>query len=167
MKSWIKAIEYVNEKVGEIAAFLCLFLVVLVCLDVAARALFNYSAAWIMELEWHVFACVFLLGGAYTLKQDQHVRVDLFYSKFRPKDKALVNLIGGIVLMIPFCLLLLWVCFFYAYDAFQIQEGSPDPGGLPFRFVIKGLLAFSILLLLLQTLVELHKQFKIYSSSTN
>jgi len=105
-----------------------------------------------MELQWHLFALIFLLGAGFTLRNEKHVRVDLFYHDFQRKDKALVNLIGTIVFLIPMCLVLIYVGFYYAYESYSISEGSPDPGGLPFRFVIKSMISVGMFLLLLQGL---------------
>ncbi|MEM8906886.1 MAG: TRAP transporter small permease subunit [Bacteroidota bacterium] len=150
LRGIIKIANAVNESIGRAVAWLTTLLVVLVCFDVARRGLFNTTAAWIMELEWHLFALVFLLGAGYTLKYDRHVRVDLFYAKFSKKDQAWVNLLGTLLLLIPWCLLLIYASYFYALSAYQIGECSPDPGGLPARYLIKSAITVGISLLLLQ-----------------
>ena len=119
------------------------------------RYLFNTTAAWVMELEWHLFALVFLLGAAFTFQQDRHVRVDLFYDRFSPRDRAWVNLVGGTVFLLPWCLVLVYVAWQYALGSYHIGEGSPNPGGLPHRFLIKGAIALGFLLLLLQALASI------------
>jgi len=139
--------------------------VLLVCIDVLRRFLFERTDAWIMELEWHLFAMVFLLGAGYTLKENKHVRVDLFYSQFSEKNKALINLVGGMVLLLPLCLLLVYISVQYSYSSYMIGEGSPDPGGLPYRFVIKSMIPFGMFLLLLQGLSEIAKAFIVYKST--
>ena len=151
------AIDSLNEKVGKAASWLTILLVALVCYDVAMRSLFNETAAWVMELEWHLFALLFLLGGAYTFKHDAHVRVDLFYSNFSKRDKAWVNLAGGLVFLIPWCILLIYVSFHYGLESFKIREGSPDPGGLPARYIIKFAIAIGFFLLLLQAISSVFK----------
>lgn len=148
----IRLVHPINEWVGRTVAWLTTFLVLLVCFDVAQRSLFNTTAAWVMELEWHLFALIFLLGAGYSLKHDRHVRVDLFYAKFSEKDKALVNLLGTLLFLIPWCVLIIYFSFFYALDAYQIGEGSPDPGGLPARYIIKFAITIGIGLLFLQAL---------------
>ena len=143
-----------NEALGRMASWLTFVLVLLVCFDVTVRYLFNDTQAWIMELEWHLFALIFLLGAGYTLKHDHHVRVDLFYTKFSKRDKAWVNLIGAILFLIPWCLIIITFSFHYANTSFQIGEGSPDPGGLPARYLIKFAITFGIGLLLLQAIAS-------------
>ncbi len=154
LRSIIKIIDAINERVGRSVAWLTLVLVLLVCGDVAMRYLFSTTAAWVMELEWHLFALIFILGAGYAFKHDRHVRVDLFYDQFSPRDKAWVNLSGALVFLIPWCVLMVYVSFFYALGSFQIGEGSPNPGGLPYRFLIKGSISIGMFLLLLQALAS-------------
>ena len=92
----IEWVDQINEQVGRIVSWLNSLLVVLVCFDVLRRSLINDTEAWIMELEWHLFALIFLLAAGYTFKHNKHVRVDLFYSKFSKRDKAWVNLLGSL-----------------------------------------------------------------------
>ncbi len=150
-------IEKLTSSIGHAAAWLSLVLVVLVCFDVSMRYLFNDTRIWMVELEWHLFAALFLLSGAWTLQQDRHVRVDVFYARFAPKDKALVNLYGTLLLLLPWAVVVLWVSWSNAWQSFLIREGSPDPGGLPARYLVKGLVPVSFFLLILQALAELYK----------
>jgi len=156
MKSTLKRIarlaNQVNETVGRAVSWLTVALVILVCFDVAARYFFSASQAWMMELEWHFFSLIFLLGAGYALKHDRHVRVDLFYANFSEKDKAWTDLVGSIIFLIPWCILIIYFSFNYAYSSFLDGEGSPDPGGLPARYVIKFAIVTGVGLLLLQTI---------------
>lgn len=142
--------ETLNENVGRTVAWATTLLMLLVCGDVAMRYFFQTTSAWVMELEWHLFALIFLLGAGYAFKHDRHVRVDLFYDRFSAQDKAWVNLLGGVLFLIPWCLLMTYVSYHYALGSYQIGEGSPNPGGLPHRFVIKGAITVGMILLLLQ-----------------
>ncbi|MBV6653835.1 MAG: TRAP transporter small permease subunit [Mameliella sp.] len=155
-------IHRINEQIGRAAAWLTTLLMVLVCFDVVVRYLFNDTQAWIMELEWHMFGLIFLLGAGYAFRHDRHVRVDLFYTKFSAKDKALVNLIGGILFLVPWTAVLVYVSFEYANIAFKIREGSPDPGGLPARYAIKYAITIGMLLLLLQGIASIIDNWLIY-----
>lgn len=148
-------IHGLNEHIGRAAAWLTTLLMLLVCFDVVVRYLFNETQAWIMELEWHIFGLIFLLGAGYAFRHDRHVRVDLFYAKFSPKDKALVNLIGGVLFLIPWTAVLIYVSFEYATIAYLIGEGSPDPGGLPARYIIKYAITAGMGLLFLQGLASI------------
>ena len=151
------------SRIGKLSSYLSLFLIFAVCLDVVLR-IFDSSVTWLNDLQWHLFSALFLLGGAYTFQKDKHVRVDLFYNKFSPKNRALVNIVGITSLLMPWCLILLIYTFQYALDSLKIFEGSPDPNGLPYRFIIKIILFLSIFLLMLQALSNLLKQIKIYKS---
>ena len=165
MDHFISLVDNINNKVGKLVSWLTLALVILVCFDVLRRYFLNRTDAWIMELEWHMFAIIFLLGAAYTFKESKHVRVDLFYSQFSNKNKALLNIIGGLVLLVPFCILLIYITSSYAYDSYLLGEGSPDPGGLPHRFIIKSLIPFAFILLLLQAIAEVLKNIKLYKAN--
>lgn len=165
LQKMIKGIDKLNDFVGKSVSWMSLALVLLVCFDVLRRFLFERTDAWIMELEWHMFAMLFLLGAGYTLKEQKHVRVDLFYSNFEPAQKALVNMVGGIILLLPLCILLIYLSFFYAYDSFLIGEGSADPGGLSHRFIIKMIIPLGIFFLLLQALAETARSYISYQTT--
>lgn len=152
MKQIANFLSGINEIVGRSTAWLTTFLVLFMCFDVVRRYLFNQTAVWITELEWHVFALIFLLAAGYALKHDKHVRVDLFYAKFSPKGKAWVNLIGTLVFLIPWCWIIISSSYRYAHNSFMINEASPDPGGLPARYIIKFAITVGFVLLLLQAI---------------
>ncbi|MFK7935186.1 MAG: TRAP transporter small permease subunit [Saprospiraceae bacterium] len=147
-------IHGLNEWVGRSVAWLTAVLVVIMCTDVTLRYLFNNTKAWIIELEWHLFALIFLLGAGYALKHDRHVRVDLFYDRFSKREQAWINLIGAIVFLIPWCTVLIYFTFQYAHTSYLIGEGSPDPGGLPARYLIKFSVTIGLTLLLLQAIAS-------------
>lgn len=135
-------ISSLNDRIGHVTAWLTVALVLLVGVDVVSRRLLQDTQTWIMEMEWHLFALIFLLGAGFAFRHDKHVRVDLFYAKFSRKEKALVNLTGGLLFLLPWCAALMVFSWEFAADAFRIRETSPDPGGLPARYLIK----FSIVL---------------------
>lgn len=145
-----KFIDQLNERVGRAVSWLTSALVVLVIIDVISRYLFNTTKAWTLELEWHLFALIFLLGAGYAFKHDRHVRVDLFYTRFSKKDQALVNFFGGLIFLLPWCLLVIYTAWFYALESYRFGETSPDPGGLPARYLIKFSIVIGAGLLLLQ-----------------
>jgi TRAP-type mannitol/chloroaromatic compound transport system permease small subunit len=158
-------IDQINEWVGRAVSWLTTILVVLVCFDVITRYFFSDTAAWIMELEWHLFALIFLFGAGYAFKHDKHVRVDLFYAKFSPKDRALVNIIGTLLFLIPWCLLVIYWSYEYALISYNVGETSPDPGGLPARYVIKFCVSIGMVFLLLQGISVFFKNLLIYRKS--
>jgi len=160
----IVTINQFTEKTGRIVSWLSLLLVCMIGLDVALRYLFNWSSSANSELEWHIFAALFLLGSAYTLKHDKHVRVDVFYSRFSEKKKAWVNMIGTTIFLIPFCVVIVITSIPFVMDAWQIGEGSPEPGGLPYRFVVKSTIPLGAFLLLVQAISMLLSSLSILLS---
>ncbi len=164
LRPFIDGVGKINETVGRAVAWLTSALVLLVCADVLMRYFFNTTAAWVMELEWHLFAFIFLLGAAYAFKHDRHVRVDLFYDRFSPRDQAWVNLVGGLVFLLPWCMILIYVSFQYTLGSYQIGEGSPNPGGLPYRFIVKGSITVGLVLLLLQALASIAEAWLVIQS---
>ena len=152
LRVYIRFVDGLNERVGRAIAWLTAVLVAVVCYDVFTRYLLKNSLVAVQELEWHLFALIFLLGAAYSLKHDQHVRVDVFYSRFSARKKAWVNLIGSVLFLIPFCIIVIVSSQYFVVSAFHIGETSPDPGGLPARWVLKAAIPLGFVLLLLQGL---------------
>lgn len=163
--TWINRL---NETIGNVISWLTSILVWVICIDVVLRYFLNLSFAGLFELEWHVFALIFLLGAAFTLKSDKHVRVDVFYSRFSEKQKAWVNLVGTCLFLIPFCLVVIQSSIPFVVNSFNIMEGSPDPGGLPFRFIVKSAIPIGFSLLLLQAIaLSLQSIVTIRNSATD
>ena len=132
-------LEKIIKKIGDTCSWLSFILVILISLDVFLRYVFNFSSASLYELEWHMFAVIFMIGSSLTLQKDEHVRVDVFYNKFSDKGKNIINLIGNIIFLLPFSLVIFYTSIPFVEDSFRVLESSPDPGGLPFRFFIKSL----------------------------
>ena len=150
MQKFISIIDDITESIGRWVSWLSLFLVILIGVDVVLRYLFNWNSSANQEMEWHLFAALFLLGAAFSLKHDKHVRVDVFYARFSNKNKALVNLIGTAIFLLPFCLVVMWTSIPFVLDSWQINESSAEPGGLPYRFIIKSTIPLGAGLLFLQ-----------------
>ena len=128
--------------------------------DVFFRYVFSITSAASYEIEWHLFGLMFLLGAAWTLDQDKHVRVDLFYQTFSPKMKAFINLIGTLIFLIPFCWVTLITSIDFVQSSFLLNETSPDPGGLPARYLIKLAIPVGFGLLILQGIVVIINSIK-------
>lgn len=133
-----------SDLLGKIAAILFVLMLFNVFYDVVARYLFNSVSIGMQELEWHLFAAMFMLGIPYTLKAGGHVRVDLIYDRLSLRGKAWVDLICTLTLLLPFTGLVAWYGFDFAREAFQLGEGSGDPGGLPYRWVVKSVIPFAM-----------------------
>lgn len=150
-------IDTISEWSGRIISWLVLLMVILVGYDVSMRYFFRSGSVALQELEWHLFSLIFLLGAAYTQRHDDHVRLDLLYrSRFmNDRRRAWVNLIGGTAFLIPFCVLIIACSWRFVSQSFIFAEGSPDPGGLPYRWVLKAAIPAGFGLLLLQGVGEL------------
>ncbi|MDH3603142.1 MAG: TRAP transporter small permease subunit [Candidatus Tectomicrobia bacterium] len=145
-----RRIDTLNQWVGRGVAWVTLGLVLVVFTDVVMRYLLNTSFVFTQELEWHLFAFIFLIGAGSTLLYDGHVRVDIIYQRLGAKGQAWVNLMGVVLLLIPGCILVLITSWKFVWNAWAILEGSPDPGGIPLRFLVKGCIPAGFALLLLQ-----------------
>jgi TRAP-type mannitol/chloroaromatic compound transport system permease small subunit len=115
------------------------------------------------EAQWYMFSVIFLLGAAYALRHDVHVRVDVLYERLGPKARGWVDLVGAITFLVPFAILMLWVSFPAVRTSWRIRETSPDPGGLP-RWPIKALILVSFALLLLQAVSQVVKSLDVIRS---
>jgi TRAP-type mannitol/chloroaromatic compound transport system permease small subunit len=143
-------IDSLNEWIGKGVAWVTLGLVLVVFIDVIMRYLFNTSFVFIQELEWHLFAFIFLIGAGYTLLHDGHVRVDIIYQRLGFKGRAWINLIGVIFFLLPGCIMVIITSWQFVYDSWSVMEMSPDPGGIPYRYVVKGTITMGFFLLCLQ-----------------
>jgi TRAP-type mannitol/chloroaromatic compound transport system permease small subunit len=155
-------IDGLNDRIGKAIHWLVLAMVVLG----AGATLARYSSRWLgltlnltpaTEAQWYMFSVVFLLGAAYALRHDVHVRVDVLYERLGPKGRGWIDLLGTLLFLVPFSVLMLWVSLPAVRSSWQIRETSPDPGGLP-RWPIKALILVSFGLLLLQALSQVVRQ---------
>jgi len=145
-----KTLDAVAERTGQTAAWLALALVLVMFSVVVLRYLFDIGSIALQESILYLHAGVFLLGAAYTLKIDGHVRVDIFYCRLSTRAQALVDLLGALLLLLPVCGFLLWISWGYAATAWSLREGSPEVGGLPYVYLLKTLMPTAAILLILQ-----------------
>lgn len=158
-------IDALNDRIGVAIRWLALFMVLVGAVSAVVRY-FARSQQWTLnltpatELQWYFFSVIFLLGAAYGLGHDVHVRVDVMYERFSAKTQAWIDMAGTILFLIPFSLMMLWVSYPAVQSSWQIREQSPDPGGLP-RYPIKILILVSFVLLVLQAVSQLVKQIDV------
>ncbi len=162
-----KIIDTINEWIGRLTYWLVLLMIFVGVWNVIGRYLGkligqNLTSNGFIEVQWYLFDLVFLLGAAYTLKHDEHVRVDLFYKDWPPKRKALANFIGVFIFLIPFCLMIIYYSWGNIINSWKIFEMSPDPGGLP-RYPIKSMIIVSYILLIFQGIAEAIKNWAIFT----
>jgi TRAP-type mannitol/chloroaromatic compound transport system permease small subunit len=128
-------------------------LVVLLCFGlVAARYGFGKGSVAVQEAMLWLHACVFMLGMAWALRHDRHVRVDVLYARLSPRARAWIEVGGHLLLLLPFALFLLWISLDYVAASWQVRESSREPGGLPGVFLLKSLIPLSAWLLAVQSL---------------
>ncbi len=138
-----RLINRFSELLGLLAAILMVLLVFNVFYDVVMRYLFNDVSIGMQEMEWHLFASIFMLGVPYALRTEGHVRVDVFYERLSRNKRAIIDIFGTLVLLLPFSLLVGWYGIDFAKEAYEINEASGDPGGLPYRWIIKAVIPFA------------------------
>lgn len=138
-----QTINAFSDWLGRISAVLFVLMLFNVFYDVITRYLFNDVSIGMQEMEWHLFAAMFMLGVPFTLKAGGHVRVDLIYEGLSLRKKAWIDLFGTLTLLFPFCLLVAWYGVDFARESFELGEASGDPGGLPHRWIIKAVIPFA------------------------
>ena len=136
-------INTVSKFLGIVTGIMFLLLLVNVFSDVVMRYVFNDVSIGMQEMEWHLYSAMFLLGVPYALSVGGHVRVDLIYERLSSKSKAIVDLCGTIIFLLPFCLLVAYFGVDFAKQAYVLGETSGDPGGLPYRWIIKAMIPIS------------------------
>ena len=167
LKTLSDRLDGIAERVGNAAAWLALGLVLMTFAVVMLRYLFQLGWIAMQESILYLHAALFLPGAAYTLKRDGHVRVDIFYRGFTAKRKALIDLLGSLLLLLPVCSFLLWVSWDYVTTAWSIYEGSQEAGGLPYVYLLKTLIPVAVLLLILQGISQALSSLSILLAAEN
>lgn len=146
-------IDALVDGAGRMVAWVLLALVLLMSANVLLRYLFSIGSVAAQELEWHLMSPIVLIGMAYALLHDGHLRVDLIYAKFPKRARLVLNLAASLI-GIVFSGLVIWLAWKYVLQSYAIGEGSPDPGGLPYRFVLKAFIPLGFAFLLLYSIAE-------------
>ena len=154
-----KAFMGINRLISKILAILLLLMVVNVFYDVIMRYFFHNSSVAMQELEWHLFAVIILYGISVSLLDEAHVRVDFLYDRFSESTKAAINIAGTVFFLLPLAFLILFGSLDFVKDAFEINEISEDPGGLPYRWMIKAMIPVSFAYLIFTSLGYTIKNF--------
>ena len=155
------AIDRLNDRIGSAIQWLALVMVIIGAFNAVARYAGRYTGVSLssnayLELQWYLFSLIFLMGAAYGLNHDYHVRVDVLYARLGRRARAWIDLIGSTLLLAPFAFVMLWVSWGPVANSWSILETSPDPGGLP-RYPIKTVILVSFFLLLLQAISQIVK----------
>jgi len=152
---FINIIDTITEYIGKVISSLLLIMVLTSFIIVVLRYGFNIGWIAMQESVLYMHGFIFMLGAAYTLKADGHVRVDIFYQKFSKKQQALVNLFGGLFLLLPVCIFIFYISFDYVQMSWHIMENSPEAGGLPLVYISKSFILLFSTMLSLQGLAEM------------
>lgn len=167
MQNLCDKIDALNERIGHFAAWLVLAMVFFTFLVVVLRYGFNFGRISLQEISTYLHAFVFMLAGAYTLKHNEHVRVDIFYQDMSKRNQAKVDFFGTLFLLLPFAGFIIWISIDYVTNSWKLLEGSREAGGLPFVYILKTLIPLMAGLLFLQAISLAGRAwFQLTNSST-
>lgn len=150
-------IDWLTERVGKGAFWLILIMTLISAGNAVVRFIFNYSSNGLLEIQWYLFAAVFLLCSPYTLQKNEHVRIDVLSGKLSPRGLAVIDILGTLFFLLPMVVLVLWLSLPLVADSYKINEMSANAGGL-IRWPVKILLPIGFTLLALQGISELIKR---------
>jgi len=157
-----RKLDKLIDWLGNILVVFLLLMILNVFYDVIMRYAFHDSSIAMQEMEWHLFAIVILFGVAYSLKEDAHVRVDFIYDRLSVKTRAMINIIGTIIFLIPFTLLIIYGSYPFVMDSYTTNETSSDPGGLKHLWMIKAAIPLAMIILLIEAFHYIIKNINIY-----
>ena len=155
LRQTLNTLDAFTQRVGHIVAWLLILLVLMQGLVVVLRYGFSWGSIALQEIVTYLHAICFMLGAAFTLQVDRHVRVDVLYRSMSLKQQALVNAVGSVLFLIPICLFMLWTSYEYVVQAWAIKERSADSGGLAAVYLLKTLIHLLAVSLFAQALAEL------------
>lgn len=160
-----KVFDSVVNGVGKIISFLLFLMIFNVFYDVVMRYFFHNSSVGMQEMEWHLFSVVILFGVSVALKDEGHVRVDFLFEKYSQRKKAVVNIVGTVLFLVPLTLLVALGSTGFVMDAYSIGEISEDPGGLTHRWIIKSMIPISMYFLLFSAIGYVVKNINMFRAA--
>ena len=152
-----RGIDWMNAQFGIIATWLVLIVCLVSAGNAASRCLFSETSNGWLEAQWYMFAAIVLLGAPYTLRMNEHVRVDLIYSSAGERTRLWIDIVGGLLFLIPICAILIYFTWPWFVQSWKIHEISPNAGGLV-RWPVKLLLPVGFGLMILQGISEIIKR---------
>lgn len=158
------AIDALNERVGRSAIWLVLIAVLISSANAVTRKLFNLSSNAFLEVQWYLFAAIFLVCAGYTLLRNEHVRIDVISNRLSPRARAVIDIVGTLFFLLPMALIILKLSWPLFVDSYSSNELSSDAGGLP-RWPVKLLIPAGFALLALQGVSELIKRIAFLGGS--
>jgi TRAP-type mannitol/chloroaromatic compound transport system permease small subunit len=151
-------IDAFTDLVGRITSWLALGIALVMGANVLLRYAFSYGFIWAQELEWHIFVPICLFGMSYALLHKEHVRVDLLFQYFSDRNKHRVEILAALISM-AFCIIVIRLSIPYVYQSWSIGEGTANPGGIEYRYIIKSLIPIGFAIMFLQSLSEAIKSY--------
>ncbi len=162
-----KGFDKFADIIGYFTSIVIVLMILNVFYDVVMRYFFNTGSIAMQEMEWHLFSVVILLGISFTLKEDGHVRVDLIYDRLSDRKKAMINMIGVVLFILPVAILIGYNSIDYVMEAFNSGEQSGDPGGLTNRWIVKSLIPTSFFLLIITSIGFFIRNLNVYRGVHN
>jgi len=153
LQSIADAIDSFIDKFGMVAAWTSFALVLVMATNVLLRYLFSTGSVWSQELEWHLLVPISLLGMSYALRHGEHVRVDIVFSKYSERTKILLEIATALIAFLV-CIIVIRLSIPYVLQSWNYSEGSANPGGIPYRYILKAFIPFGFALFALQSLAE-------------
>lgn len=150
-----RAVDGAVERVGSFASWFWVALMLVICLNVFMKNVLHVGSIQLEEIQWHIYAAVFLLGLSYALVRDDHVRVDVIFERLGPRAAARVELVGILCLLLPFIIVLVWYTVPFVINSYRDGERSMSPGGLSNYWILKAVLLFALALVLLAAVSRL------------
>ena len=151
--------SYINKYAGYLSAFLVIFMTINVFVVVLLRYLFGISFIWMQETYVWMHAYIFMIGAGFTYLNDDHVRIDIIYKSASPFYRAIVDLIGNLILLLPF-LYIIWIFSYpFVYKSWQMGEISREAGGLSMLYLLKFAILLFVILLFIQAISKIINSF--------
>ena len=157
MKKISHTIDLFNEKIGILTSYLAIPLILITFFVAFMRYALDFGSIAIQEITIYLHALIFTVGASYTLKNNMHVRIDIFYNKFSDNLKKNINLFGTIFFLLPSCILIFITSFNYVISSIMLLESSKEAGGLPILYILKSYILLMVLTLFLQAISEIIK----------
>ena len=166
MNALINNLERFIDWTGRSVSWLTLLMVIITFIVVVLRYAFDIGWIALQESVTYLHAMVFLIGASWAMQQEAHVRVDIFYSRMTTRNRALVDLIGSIFMLLPVMLFITWVSWEYVIDSWDVLEGSREAGGLPAVFLLKTLILVMSAMLIMQVLVQIVRSVQTFRENS-
>ena len=141
------------DLVGRATSWITFLVALVMGANVLLRYGFSLGWIWAQELEWHLFVPICLFGMSYAMRHSEHVRVDILYANFSARTKHAIDVVAALLMML-FCLAVIWLSLGYVAQSWSIGEGTPNPGGIDYRYIIKAMIPLGFALLFLQSLAQ-------------